>query len=509
MNKFVPFMLFFFFTSGLFITAFNPASAAELVQDSWNTKTPMSVARANLGVVAVDGQIYAIGGSTGIPGFMFFTEQHVDVTERYDPVSDTWVILRVMPTPRSNFAIATYQGKIYCIGGRYSDEWGKDIISGANEVYDIATNSWSTKNPLPITGNSLQAHVVNGKMYVLNSTIMYMYDPIADSWTQKTSANRSWFSSVVVDSKILATNDAEYASENPGWRGLLSYDPITDVWSEKASTGASTVAAGVTTGTYAPKKIYFISRYGTNKVYDPASNTWSTGERMDKPGATLTGFGVAVVDDILYVIGGHNGYDSSGYPGERTAANRQYVPLEHSGASPERPPVVTILSPSNPTYYNSTVDLTFTVNKAVVKMYGCLDSKENVTINGNMTLSRLSTGVHNVTVYAEDKQGNIGVSQTVAFTMASPDNPDPSNPSNSYGPSNSYNPSNPFKPFDIASSLLYLIAAAVALTVVVVVVGLFFYISKEEKGAVEEDIKWRWNVKPSFNFLRVFIQVCA
>jgi hypothetical protein len=34
MNKFVPFMLFFFFITGLFVAAFNPVSASELVEDS-------------------------------------------------------------------------------------------------------------------------------------------------------------------------------------------------------------------------------------------------------------------------------------------------------------------------------------------------------------------------------------------------------------------------------------------------------------------------------------------
>jgi N-acetylneuraminic acid mutarotase len=57
MNKVLAFMLTFFFISGLFVTAFNSVSA-ELVGDSWNTKTSMSQARANLGVVAVDGKIW-------------------------------------------------------------------------------------------------------------------------------------------------------------------------------------------------------------------------------------------------------------------------------------------------------------------------------------------------------------------------------------------------------------------------------------------------------------------
>ncbi|MCL1970209.1 MAG: hypothetical protein FWF66_01940 [Candidatus Bathyarchaeota archaeon] len=41
---------------------FSSVSASELVENSWNTKAPLSQARASLGVVAVDGKIYAIGG---------------------------------------------------------------------------------------------------------------------------------------------------------------------------------------------------------------------------------------------------------------------------------------------------------------------------------------------------------------------------------------------------------------------------------------------------------------
>ncbi|MCL2292230.1 MAG: hypothetical protein FWC30_04080, partial [Candidatus Bathyarchaeota archaeon] len=53
MNKVLVFMLFFFLTSGSFTLAFNPVSASELIEDSWNTKTPMSQPRCSLGVVTV------------------------------------------------------------------------------------------------------------------------------------------------------------------------------------------------------------------------------------------------------------------------------------------------------------------------------------------------------------------------------------------------------------------------------------------------------------------------
>jgi len=46
-----------------------------------------------------------------------------------------------------------------------------------------------------------------------------------------------------------------------------------------------------------------------------------------------------------------------------------------------------------------------------------LDNQANITINGDAVLRDLSNGVHNVTVYAKDSYGNIGVSETVSFTV--------------------------------------------------------------------------------------------
>jgi hypothetical protein len=46
-----------------------------------------------------------------------------------------------------------------------------------------------------------------------------------------------------------------------------------------------------------------------------------------------------------------------------------------------------------------------------------LDNQANITINGNAVLRDLSNGVHNVTVYAKDSNGNIGVSETISFPV--------------------------------------------------------------------------------------------
>ena len=85
-------------------------------------------------------------------------------------------------------------------------------------------------------------------------------------------------------------------------------------------------------------------------------------------------------------------------------------------------PLVTILL-ENKTYVTADVPLRFVVNEWVSLSY-VLDGKENVTIDGNVTLTGLSDGEHNVTVYVQDGAGNIGASETINFTIAQETKPE-------------------------------------------------------------------------------------
>lgn len=82
------------------------------------------------------------------------------------------------------------------------------------------------------------------------------------------------------------------------------------------------------------------------------------------------------------------------------------------------PPKISVLSPLNQTYNESSVSLVFTVDKLVNWTTYLLDGKENVTLTGNITLTGLSSGLHNITVYAKDSFENIGASEPVTFTVA-------------------------------------------------------------------------------------------
>jgi hypothetical protein len=83
-------------------------------------------------------------------------------------------------------------------------------------------------------------------------------------------------------------------------------------------------------------------------------------------------------------------------------------------------PSVSVLSVENKTYGISVVPLDFTVNESVSQINYSLDGMGNSTVAGNATLTGLSNGDHNVTIYATDIAGNTGTSGTIAFSVNVP-----------------------------------------------------------------------------------------
>ena len=212
-----------------------------------------------------------------------------------------------------------FENKIYCIGG-FAGLDGD--LTGVNEVYDPATDTWETKTSMPTPRGGLKANSINGKIYLISGStnVNEVYDPSADTWTAKTPppTRVSQYVSAVVDSKI-------YLIGGSGTKLNQIYNPETDTWSNGSPIPiAYPGVATATSGVFAPKKIYalgrgFILSGELNQVYDPENDSWSTGSAMLTARAEL---GVAVIDDRLYAIGGGNGVNSY-----FSGANEEYTPI--------------------------------------------------------------------------------------------------------------------------------------------------------------------------------------
>ena len=101
------------------------------------------------------GKIYAIGGFNN-------GGTRSDVAE-YDPASDTWTTKAPMPTGRDGLAVAEVGGKIYAIGGESSGFPSLKVV----EEYDPASNTWTTKAQMLTGRYDLAAAEAGGKIYAI------------------------------------------------------------------------------------------------------------------------------------------------------------------------------------------------------------------------------------------------------------------------------------------------------------------------------------------------------
>lgn len=328
--------------------------------DEWISKAPLSHPRRELGVTSVNGKIYAIGGlgSSGV----------LKVNEEYDPIADIWTEKTAMLTPRANFGICVYQNKIYCIGGttsgganeRYMTHQFSEInVTGLNEVYDPKTNTWETKMAMPTPRADVSVSVVNGKIYVIGGFEtdlksygkVEVYDPSNDSWTSETlmlNPVSNCASATVDDTIYLFGGEEDAFGSGEQLEYTQAYNTQTKIWSYKQSNPSKllTPVAVVTSGLFAPKRIYVID-YHKNHVYDTETDSWSSATPA-KWGNER--FGLAIVDDLIYQVGGGSGSFPTLYFYDRT---EQYIPLGYVGSGlpdlPNNSPSPTPISGSDPT----------------------------------------------------------------------------------------------------------------------------------------------------------------
>ena len=307
------------------------AETVEATEDSWTTMEPMPTPfYSTIGAAAVDGKIYFLGSH---------------INGQYDLETNTWTAIAPLPTYNDWSTVVACQNKIYVIGGS---------AETPTQVYDPATDTWENKTPIPTTRSALQANVVDGKIYVIGGQIPSplgvvnpssandVYDPATDTWSKMASIPTPvmGYASAVLDNKIYIIGGGKIGGPDYSPINQVQiFDPKTNQWTNgiPIPTGVISARACATTGLFAPKRIYVIGgtltsyyRWASynvidlNQVYDQETDTWTTGTPMSTPRCAL---GIAVVNDELYAIGGHNG---SGV----VPANEKYTPI---GYIPELP----------------------------------------------------------------------------------------------------------------------------------------------------------------------------
>jgi N-acetylneuraminic acid mutarotase len=279
-------------------------------EDAWTVKTALPKAAADLRAEVVSNRIFVFGPQ---------------ITYEYDLSS--WIEKQPMPSTRDYFAAATYQNKIYCIGGRSNNG-----PSAANEAYNPASNSWESKQAMPTPRHGLEANVVNDKIYLISglipetrwpnvnvdiyttyrlTNITEVYDPTTDTWETKAPIPEpaAHYSSAVIDNKIYIFS-SHYNQATGTYDSLTQiYDPATDTWSNGNPPPYAVEMAGSTTVSNSGR-IYLIGgrssslQVAYNQIYDFSTHSWSIGSPLPTARYGLT---VCSLGNKIYTFGGHQG----------------------------------------------------------------------------------------------------------------------------------------------------------------------------------------------------------
>jgi N-acetylneuraminic acid mutarotase len=283
-------------------------------QGTWSSKAPLPTKRFEVGVVALNGKVYVVGGeSNGKPATPLLTE--------YDPATDRWRDLAPMPHETSHPGVAGANGKIYSIGGFVAVPHAGALDQSFE--YDVATNKWRTLPPLSSPRGSVGLAVVDGKVHAIGGrgldkitvSTHEVYDPATGKWGKAAPIPkaRDHAGVIEVDGKIhvIGGRTAEY-TDLVNWHDV--YDPKTDSWQSAAplptarSGGAIVYYHGLILYAggecHVPKTGGGGEGFAQNEAYNPRTNKWLTFAPLPEE---HNGFGGAAVGPHAYFAGGSLG----------------------------------------------------------------------------------------------------------------------------------------------------------------------------------------------------------
>jgi PKD repeat protein/subtilisin-like proprotein convertase family protein len=201
-----------------------------------------------------------------------------------------WQDFADLPTPTTRgvrwHGLVYDAGKLYKIGG-YNTSGA--AVRPYLDIYDIATNAWTTGTDMAGNRTGIDPVVIAGKIYVAGGgtasggtaqTTMYIYDIATNTWSTDAvplPAARMDYAGVAIGTKyylIGGYNGTTYLNT------VVSYDTATSTWDLTIPNMA--IARRWGSATAIGGKIYVAGGFSTStlgtlttQVYDPATNTWA------------------------------------------------------------------------------------------------------------------------------------------------------------------------------------------------------------------------------------------
>jgi N-acetylneuraminic acid mutarotase len=128
----------------------------------------MPTARYALTADFVDGMLYAVGGKN--KELMGYARETLSINEAYDPATDTWTTKSPMPTARHHASSAVIDGGLYVIGGRNTN-FLQRLYLDDTEMYNPKTDTWTALEPMPTKRSASDTAVVKHEIHIFGGEI--------------------------------------------------------------------------------------------------------------------------------------------------------------------------------------------------------------------------------------------------------------------------------------------------------------------------------------------------
>ena len=281
------------------------AQAPPVNHNTWSSGAALPTAVVAPGGVAVlKNEIYVVGGVNA-------DGTTIADTQIYNPATNSWSSGVPLPTTLTDGVAAVVKNVLYVISG------GDSIMVGGTQTnavwaYSLKTKTWSAKAPIPTARQSMGVAVEKNIIYTIGGvdlngdrlTTVESYNPETNAWTEEAPllVGKSEPSVGLVGTTIVAADG--YASG--GWTGdNEGYDAATNTWASLTSDPSARNAAcagGIGPQLYAAGGSNGGNQaIATNESFNVSKNKWTTLAPM--PQAAWFA-GPAVYKGQLYCIGG-------------------------------------------------------------------------------------------------------------------------------------------------------------------------------------------------------------
>ncbi|MGC1472267.1 MAG: malectin domain-containing carbohydrate-binding protein [Psychroserpens sp.] len=207
---------------------------------TWNALASSTLSKVESQSVKINDKLYTLAGF--LSGL-----QITGATEIYDPATNSWTNGAPMPTPVTHMGAVAVGDEIWILAGFAGNHPG--VATNLVQIYNTVTNTWSAGPSLPNPRGSGAAAYSNGKIYFFGGLLPdrktdvgehYVLDvnDQASGWQALAPMPeaRNHLSAAAVDGLIYAIG-GQFGHDNgvSDQSFLHVYNPQTNVWTEKAN----------------------------------------------------------------------------------------------------------------------------------------------------------------------------------------------------------------------------------------------------------------------------------